>query len=107
VGKISELVEKHTAYRKETINLIPSENAMTKSSRHLLCSNLVHRYVNPHRVYGGTKYSDKIIEETRRIAQKIFKAKFAFVEPLSGNIAVFSSYISFYKYRRQSYAGIP
>ncbi len=34
MGKISELLEKHTAYRKETINLIPSENITTKSSRH-------------------------------------------------------------------------
>jgi len=73
VGKISEPVEKHTVYRKETINLIPSENIMTKSSRHLLCSDIVHRYVNLHRVYGGTNYSDKIIEETRRIAKKSLK----------------------------------
>ncbi|MHA1581525.1 MAG: hypothetical protein ACTSYM_03340 [Candidatus Baldrarchaeia archaeon] len=68
MGKMSELLEKHAAYRKETTNLIPSENIMTKSSRHLLCSDLVHRYVNPHQVYGGTNYSDKIIEETCKIA---------------------------------------
>jgi len=95
VGKISELVEEHTFYRKGTINLIPSENIMTGPSRHLLSSDLVHRYVNPHKVYGGTKYSDKIVEETRRIAQKIFKAKFSFVEPLSGNIAVLAIILAF------------
>jgi len=100
MGKISELLEKHTAYRKETINLIPSENIMAKSSRNLLCSDLVHRYVNPHQVYGGTKYSDKIIEETRKIAQKVFKAKFAFVEPLSSNVAVLAVILAFTKYRR-------
>jgi len=95
MGKIAELVKKHSNYRKETLNLIPSENIMTPSSRHLLCSDLVHRYVNPHNVYGGTKYSDAIVEETRKIAQKIFKSKFAFVEPLSGNIAVLAAIYAF------------
>lgn len=47
MGKIAELVQKHSNYRKETLNLTSSENMMTPSSRQLLCPDLVHRYVNP------------------------------------------------------------
>jgi len=95
MGKIFDLVKKHTSYRKETINLIPSENIMTESSKHLLCSDLVHRYENPLKVYGGTKYIDEIVEETHRIAKKVFEAKFALIEPLSGNMAVLAVILAF------------
>lgn len=54
MGRIFDLVEEHTSYRKETINLVPSENITTESSRHLFCTDLVHRYENPLKVYGGT-----------------------------------------------------
>lgn len=73
MGRIFDLVEEHTSYRKETINLVPSENIMTESSRHLFCTDLVHRYENPLKVYGGTKYIDEIVEETCGIAKKFLE----------------------------------
>jgi len=42
--KITDLVNRHDKYRKSTINLIPSENVMSKTARNALASDLAHRY---------------------------------------------------------------
>ena len=93
--KIFDIVKKHDEYRGKTINLIPSENVMSEKARYAMSSDFGHRYINPVRFYRGTKYSELIIEETKKLATKLYDAKYAFVEPQSGTLAVLAAIFAF------------
>ncbi len=94
---IIDLVRKHNKYRKESINLLPSENILSKKVRYILSSDLASRYSleiegsvhgsTAKNAYGGTRYFDEILHEGERIARDIFNVKFAEIRPLSGHIA--------------------
>jgi len=97
MGVISDILAQHTEYRRSTLNLIPSENIMFDEARQVLSSDLVHRYVNPEGFYGGTKFTDEIVEKTKQLAEDLFGADYAFVEPLSGHIADLCAVFAFTK----------
>ena len=94
-SRIFDIVKKHEEYRSKTINLIPSENIMSERARSALSSDFGHRYINPVRFYRGTKYTDSLIEETRKLAMRLYDAKYAFVEPQSGTLAVLAAIFAF------------
>ncbi len=79
---ISELVAKHERMRAEGLNLIPSENWLSPAVRSALATDLAGRYHSNW--YGGTEHILKIIDETEKLAKRIFRARFAMVTPLSG-----------------------
>lgn len=91
--RIIDLIKQHESYRRNCINLIPSENVMSMTARKALMSDLVHRYHHKD-FYGGQRYIQEIIEETRELLLRLFNAKIAFPEPLSGNISLLSAIIA-------------
>ncbi|MBN1330185.1 MAG: hypothetical protein JXA54_11990 [Candidatus Heimdallarchaeota archaeon] len=79
-----ELVEAHTFYRKEGINLVASENCSSPLVRSMLASDLVNRYSADF--YGGTTFIQKIITKTESLVRELFDADFTNISPLSGNL---------------------
>jgi glycine hydroxymethyltransferase len=83
-SKIQKLIAKHEAYRSEGINLIASENYLSAAVRKALTSDLGTRYHTEW--YGGSSYARELIHETEVLAKKLFRANYAIVTPVSGNI---------------------
>jgi len=81
---IMELIDEHEKMRNEGLNLIASENWLAPAVRKALASDLAGRYHSTW--YGGTSYIRKIIEETETLAKRLFRARYAFVLPLSGTM---------------------
>jgi len=97
---IDRLVKMHENWRmNRCINLIPSENITSERVRRYLASDLGHRYSLKGRevpeflssenenFYCGTKYIEEIEKIGEDLAQRIFKCRYAFLQPLSGHIA--------------------
>ena len=79
----------------EGLELIPSENYVSKAVREANASILTNKYSEGYpgkRYYGGQKYTDIVEELAIERAKKLFGAKFANVQPLGGanaNIAMY------------------
>ena len=99
VRKIYDYVRSQNEWRNRTINLIASENVLSKTVRNLAGSDFAHRYAEGHpgeRYYQGTEYIDKIESDLRNDFKTIFRCSQADVRPVSGtnaNEAVFSSFL--------------
>jgi glycine hydroxymethyltransferase len=99
VRNIYDSVKKQNEWRSRTINLIASENVLSKTVRKLSGSDFTHRYAEGHpgeRYYQGTEYIDKIESDLRNDIKTLFRCTNADVRPISGtnaNEAVFSSFI--------------
>jgi len=88
--EIARLCRKNDAWRKETINLIASENVLSPAARRLLDSDFHHRYAEGHpgrRYYEGTRYIDEIEEKTRVLVGSIFRADRVDIRLPSGTLA--------------------
>jgi glycine hydroxymethyltransferase len=82
---------------EECINLVPSENVTSPQVRALLASDFAHRYNYPlmaefggvlyENIYRGTRVTDEVGSNARRLAKEVFRAKHACVSPLSGHLA--------------------
>lgn len=79
-----ELLENHKIFRKDSINLIASENYASPFVRAILSSDLGNRYSSDY--YGGTKFIQQIISKTESFIRELFDADYAIVSPLSGNM---------------------
>ncbi len=84
MSRIHDLIKKHELLRKEGLNLVASENILSQNVRDALASDLAGRYHSNY--YGGTKYSQEMIETVEELAQELFGVKHALVTPLAGNI---------------------
>lgn len=87
---VRETVESNERWRSQTINLIASENVLSPAARSVLDSDLQHRYAEGHpggRYYEGTKYIDVIESLATEVMQRVFKAGWADVRPISGTVA--------------------
>ena len=82
--EILKLIEKHEKYRRRGINLIASENVLSREALKALHCDLAGRYGSNW--YGGSRYTEEIKEKVEELAKKLFNAKYAFITPLSGNI---------------------
>ncbi|HOU45879.1 MAG TPA: serine hydroxymethyltransferase [Candidatus Pacearchaeota archaeon] len=93
---MKELLKKHEKWRSECINLIASENLISKTVRDAYNSDLMGRYAEGlpgKRFYQGLKYFDQMETLCAEAFKKEFKANFVDVRPISGavaNLAVFS-----------------
>ncbi len=92
-SKILPLVSKHEKLRSSGINLIASENWLSPEVRNALSSDLAGRYHSSW--YGGTKYAQRILEETAGLACKVFGARYAIVTALSGNLCDLAAMFAF------------
>ena len=79
----------------EGLELIPSENYVSQAVRQANASIFTNKYSEGYpgkRYYGGQKYTDIVENIARERAKKLFKAKFANVQPHAGapaNVAMY------------------
>jgi glycine hydroxymethyltransferase len=88
-GKIEALLDWHDDVRLNSINLIVSENRMSKKACAPLSSDLHARYAADF--YAGTEPAQEIIVTVTELAKKAFKADFANLSPISGYMALLSA----------------
>ncbi|BBG23755.1 Serine hydroxymethyltransferase [Sulfuracidifex tepidarius] len=89
--KILEITkEQNTWRRKETLNLIASENVMSPVAESVYMSDYMSRYAEgkPYkRFYQGTKYVDEIETLTMDLMNQVTSSKFCDMRPISGTVA--------------------
>jgi len=99
--KIESLIKNEEKRQKSVINLIPSENYVSKDVLTALGSILDNKYAEgyPHaRYYGGQRYTDELEILCQDRARKLFKLKkdlwHVNVQPLSGSPANLAVYLA-------------
>lgn len=81
--------------QREGLELIPSENYVSRAVKEAMASSLTNKYSEGYpgkRYYGGQEFTDQVERLAIERAKKLFKAKYANVQPLSGanaNIAMY------------------
>lgn len=79
----------------EGLELIPSENYVSRAVKEAMASCLTNKYSEGYpgkRYYGGQEFTDQVETIAIERAKKLFKAKYANVQPLGGanaNIAMY------------------
>lgn len=90
VSKVFEFIDKETARQKNGLELIPSENYVSKNVLATLGSVLVDKYSEGYpgkRYYGGNEIIDEIEKYAQFLANKLFGTVYANVQPYSGSPA--------------------
>lgn len=102
--KIEQLIKAERERQKKAVNLIASENYVSKEVLAALGSELVNKYAEGYpgrRYYGGNEIVDEIEEECQSRALKLFKLKAkdwsVNVQPLSGSPANLAVYLALVK----------
>ena len=97
---LKEALQDEELRQKHNIELIASENFVSKDVLELQGSILTNKYAEGYpnkRYYGGCKYIDVFEEKAREYAKKLFNCKFANVQPHSGssaNMAVYKALLN-------------
>ncbi len=85
-----ELTRKHSAWFKDSIPLIASENVMSPAAREVINSDLLNRYAEGlpgKRFYQGNIYVDQIETICEDLAREVFACRFADVRSTSGTVS--------------------
>jgi glycine hydroxymethyltransferase len=99
VSRIEELTKQQNEWRIRTLNLIASENVLSRRARDLMGSDFAHRYAEGHpgeRYYQGTDIIDEIETRLKKHLKSIFHCRHVDVRPISGTVSndvVFGVYI--------------
>ena len=100
IRNVERLVHDNDQWRlRRTINLIASENTLSRRARSLLSSDFGHRYAEGHpgkRYYQGTGPIDIVEKKVREEILGIFGSRHAEVRTVSGtnaNDVVFSTFV--------------
>lgn len=96
--EFENIIENHTNYMRNSINLIASENIVSIEVKEAIVSDFEHRYAegqSHHRLYEGCQYVDQIEDLTKESSKKIFNAEYANVQPISGVTANLASFFAF------------
>lgn len=99
-NELYELLDAERKRQHSTITLIPSENYTYQEVMDVMGSVLTNKYSEgyPHkRYYNGNEYVDKIELLAIERAKKVFKSKFANVQPYSGSPANLAVYYALLK----------
>jgi glycine hydroxymethyltransferase len=97
---IEKLIKLEALRQKEGLELIPSENYVSEDVLTANASVFTNKYSEGYpgrRYYGGQEYTDAVETLAIERAKKLFKCKFANVQPHSGaqaNLAVYSALLS-------------
>ena len=97
--EVAELIGSEADRQKNCIELIPSENYVSKDVLTALGSVFTNKYAEGYpgkRYYGGQEFTDKIEQLAINRAKKLFRANHANVQPHSGapaNEAVYSAWL--------------
>lgn len=92
---ISNLIKEETKRQNEGLELIASENYVSKEVMKAMGSILTNKYAEGYpraRYYGGCQVIDKIEEYAQGLACRLFKCKYSNVQPHSGSQANFAAY---------------
>ena len=95
IDDIFSLIEKERKRQQDTIELIASENFVSKNVLKAQGSILTNKYAEGYpgkRYYGGCKFVDEIEEIAIENAKKLFGVKYANVQPHSGSSANMAVY---------------
>ncbi len=95
IDKIFKLINLEKKRQKNNINLIASENYVSKNVMKAQGSILTNKYAEGYckkRYYEGCQYIDKIEKIAINRAKKLFKANYVNVQPHSGSQANFAVY---------------
>ena len=90
---IEDLVARHTAWRRTTLNLIASENVLSPAVLAALSGDLQARYADypgrdpSKRRYRGNRFIVEIEAEAVRLASDLFGARFVELRPIAGHLA--------------------
>jgi len=96
---LRRLVAEQEEWRSRCLNLIASEQVMSRAARRLMGSDFSHRYAEGHpgeRYYQGTDKIDQIEAAVKAELKSLFHCQHTEVRPISGTVAnesVFSRYI--------------
>jgi len=99
IARVEDIVREQEEWRGACINLIASEQIMSRRARAVMGSDFCHRYAEGHpgeRYYQGTDKIDTIESDVKRYLKALFGCLHTEVRPISGtnaNEAVFSRYI--------------
>jgi glycine hydroxymethyltransferase len=97
---LKKLVELETKRQNDGLEMIASENFASKKVRELCGSVLTNKYAEGFpgkRYYGGCEHIDNIEQLAIDLACKLFKCKFANVQPHSGSSANMIAYAALLK----------
>lgn len=98
-GEIAEAIELELGRQRNNIELIASENFVSKAVMAAMGSPLTNKYAEGYpgkRYYGGCQYVDIVENLAIERAKKLFGAEYANVQPHSGaqaNMAVFQAFL--------------
>lgn len=98
-SQIADLIEAEARRQRDGLELIPSENYVSKQVLNALGSVLTNKYSEGYpgrRYYGGQAYTDRVEQLAIDRAKQLFKADHANVQPHSGapaNEAVYSAWL--------------
>lgn len=98
--KVFELLEKETERQNTNLELIASENFVTRAVLQANGSNLTNKYAEGYpgkRYYGGCEYADVIEDIARDRAKELFGADWVNVQPHSGATANAAVYLALMK----------
>jgi len=93
--EVSKALEGEELREREGLELIPSENYVSRAVREASGSILTNKYAEGYpgkRYYGGQEFTDQVETLAIERAKKLFNAKFANVQPHSGadaNVAMY------------------
>jgi len=102
--RIRLAIQAHEQFRQRTLSLQASENLLSPQARAALSSDMASRYslridaevggVFMHNAYGGTLWMEEVGAQARALAQEVFGARHAVVEPLGGHVAAMVALLS-------------
>ena len=98
--KIYDAIVGEEVRQNEGLELIPSENYVSRAVKEAMASSLTNKYSEGYpgkRYYGGQEFTDKVETLAIERAKKLFGAAYANVQPLGGanaNIAMYFALLS-------------
>ena len=99
--EIEKLIKQENKRQNKGLELIASENFASKEVRKAMSTCLTNKYAEGYpnaRYYGGCKYIDQIEQLAIDRACKLFRCKYANVQPHSGSQANFAAYEALRRY---------
>ncbi len=93
--RLFAIIEKEYRRQNENIELIASENYVSKAVLEAAGSILTNKYAEGYpgaRYYGGCEYIDEVEELARTYLKELFKAEYVNVQPHSGSQANMAAY---------------
>lgn len=86
-SEVLRLAASYERYRRTTLNMIPSENALSDDVLAALASPMAGRYAGFPETYGGSGKFHEIWERCEGLARSVFRCRGASVVPVSGHVA--------------------